>query len=174
MRGRSNSKRSKKKKCKHTYHYSVITMVHKSAGSALDSYQHVKADGFDASMKAVYLLSRFGLTENLFFLFQMCTIMLLLRANSSRPFLTSLVPAYYTLNHSVTFIWLVVTTTHPSFLKRVRVTATVVRLKRPTCASKNSLSTLSAQSLGGQDTLKEACSHDVAHNLLRPLDWTRS
>ena len=28
-------------------HYSVITMVHKSAGSALDSFQHVKADGFD-------------------------------------------------------------------------------------------------------------------------------
>ena len=36
----------------------------------------------------------------------MCTIMLLLRANSSRPSLTNLVPAYYTLNHSVTFIWL--------------------------------------------------------------------
>ena len=53
----------------------------------------------------------------------MCTIMLLLRGNSSRPFLTSLVPAYYTLNHSVTFIWLVATTTHPSFLKHVRVTA---------------------------------------------------
>ena len=41
-------------------------------------------------------------------------------------------------------------------------------------AFKNSLSTLSAQSLGGQGTLKEACSHDVAHNLLRPLDWMRS
>ena len=47
MRSRSNSKRSKKNKRKHTYHYSVITMVHKSAGSALDSFQHVKADGFD-------------------------------------------------------------------------------------------------------------------------------
>ena len=47
MRGRSNAKRSKKNKRKHTYHYSVITMVHKSAGSALDSFQHVKADGFD-------------------------------------------------------------------------------------------------------------------------------
>ena len=41
-------------------------------------------------------------------------------------------------------------------------------------AFKNSLSTLSTQSLGGQGTLKEACSHDVARNLLRPLDWTRS
>ena len=47
MRSRSNAKRSKKNKRKHTYHYSVITMVHKSAGSALDSFQHVKADSFD-------------------------------------------------------------------------------------------------------------------------------
>jgi len=47
MRGRSNSNRSKKNKHKHTYHYSAITMVHKSAGSTLDSFQHVKADGFD-------------------------------------------------------------------------------------------------------------------------------
>jgi len=47
MRGKSNSNRSKKNKRKHTYHYSVITMVHKSAGSALDSFQHVKTDGFD-------------------------------------------------------------------------------------------------------------------------------
>ena len=57
------------------------------------------------------------------------------------------------------------------------VTATAARPKRPTCAFKNSLSTLSAQSLGGQDTsdtLKEACSNDVARNLLRLLDWTRS
>jgi len=84
------------------------------------------------------------------------------------------VPAYYTLNHSVTFIWLVVTTTHPSFLKHVRVTATAVRLNRRTCASRNSPSTLSAQSLVGQATLKEACSHHVARNLLRPLDCTRS
>jgi len=82
--------------------------------------------------------------------------------------------SYYTLNHSVTVIWLLVATTHPSFVKHLKVTATAVRLKRPTCASKNSLSTLSAQSLGGQATLKEACSHDVARNLLRPLDWTRS
>ena len=36
-----------KNKRKHTYHYSVITMVHKSAANALDSFQHVKADGFD-------------------------------------------------------------------------------------------------------------------------------
>jgi len=126
-----------------------------------------------ASTKAVYSLSRFGLTEDLFFLFQMCAIMLLLRTNS-RPFLTSLVPAYYTLNHSVTFIWLVVTTTHPSFLKHVRVTATAVRLNRRTCASRNSPSTLSAQSLVVQATLKEACSRHVARNLLRPLDCTRS
>jgi len=55
------------------------------------------------------------------------------------------------------------------------VTATSVRFKMPTCASKNSFSTLSgAQSLGGQATLKETCPHDVARNLLRPLDWTRS
>jgi len=37
----------RKNKRKHTYDYSVITMVHKSAGSALDSFQHVKTDGFD-------------------------------------------------------------------------------------------------------------------------------
>ena len=47
MRGRSNSNHSKKNERKHTYHYSVITMVHKSAGSALESFQHVKADSFD-------------------------------------------------------------------------------------------------------------------------------
>jgi len=47
MRGRSNSNHSKKNERKHTYHYSVITMVHESAGSALHSLQHVKADGFD-------------------------------------------------------------------------------------------------------------------------------
>ena len=170
MRSRSNSKRSKKNKRKHTYHYSVITMVHKSTGSALDSFQHVKADGFDEGR----LLTVKILTKDLFFLFQMCTIMLLLRANSSRPSMTSLVLAYCTLNNSVTFIWLVATTTHPSFLQHVRVTATAVRLQRLTCTSKNSLSTLSAQSLGGQCTLKEACSHDAARNLLRPLDWTRS
>jgi len=50
MRGRSNSKHSKENKRKHTYHYLVITMVHNSAGSALDSFQHVKADGFDLSL----------------------------------------------------------------------------------------------------------------------------
>ena len=110
MHSRSNSNRSEKNKRKHTYFYSIITMMHKSAGSALDSFQHVKAHGLT---EAVYLLSRFGLTEDLFFLFQMCTIMLLLRADSRRPSLTSLVPAYYTLNHSVTFICLVATTTHP-------------------------------------------------------------
>jgi len=47
MRGRLNAKRSEKNKCKHTYHYSVVTMVHKSAGRALDSFQHVGDDGFD-------------------------------------------------------------------------------------------------------------------------------
>jgi len=47
MRGRLNAKRSKKDKRTHTYHYLVITMVHKSAGSALDSFQHSKADGFN-------------------------------------------------------------------------------------------------------------------------------
>ena len=49
-RSRSNSTRIKKNKRKHTYHYSVITMVYKSAGSALDSFQHVKADGFDEGL----------------------------------------------------------------------------------------------------------------------------
>jgi len=146
-------------------------MVHKSAGSALDCFQHVKADGFDEG-RLLTVKIRPG--RGPIILFQMYTIMLLLRANSSKPSLTSLLPAYYILNQSVTFIWLVATTTHDSSLKHVRVTATAVRLKRPTCASKNSLSTLSAQSLGGQGTLKEACSHDVARNLLRPLDWTRS
>ena len=95
MRGRSNSNRSKKNKRKHTYHYSVITMVHKSAGSALDSFQHVKADGFRSYVRPnldsvrpnldVYSLSRFGLTEDQFFLFQIFTIMLLLRATAAGP-----------------------------------------------------------------------------------------
>jgi len=47
MRGRSNPKRSEKNKRKHTFHYSVFTMVHKSAGRALDSFQRVEDDGFD-------------------------------------------------------------------------------------------------------------------------------
>ena len=149
--------------------HSVITMVHKSAGSALDSFQHVKADGFNKGR-----LLTVKIQPDKGPILMMCTIMLLLRANSSRPSMTSLVLAYCTLNNSVTFIWLVATTTHPSFLQHVRVTATAVRLQRLTCTSKNSLSTLSAQSLGGQCTLKEACSHDAARNLLRPLDWTRS
>jgi len=38
---------ARKNKRKHNYHYSVITIVHKSAESALDSFHHVKADGFD-------------------------------------------------------------------------------------------------------------------------------
>jgi len=173
MRGRSNAKRSKKIKRKHTYHYSVITMVHKSAGSAPDSFQHVKADGFDEG-RLLTVKIRPDRRPILFVSNVYNHVAADSGANSSRPSLTSLVHAYYTLNHSVTFIWLVATTTHPSFMKHVRVTATAVRLKRPTCASKNSLSTLSAQSLGGQDTLKEVCSHDVARNLLRPLNWTKS
>ena len=66
----------------------------------------------------------------------MCTIMLLLRANSSRHFLTSLVSAYYTPNLLVTFIWLVVIIKQLAFPMHVRVTATAVRLRRPICASK--------------------------------------
>jgi len=47
MCGRSNANRSKENKRKHTDHYLVITMVHESAGSALNSFQYVKAKGFD-------------------------------------------------------------------------------------------------------------------------------
>jgi len=146
MCGRSNSNRSKKNKRKHTHHYSVITMVHKSVGSALDSFRHVKADGFDEGrLLTVKIRPDRGPILFVSNVYNHVAD----EGNNSRPSLTSLVPAYYILNHSVMFMWLVATTTHPSSLKHVRVTATAVRLKRPTCASKNSLLTLKAQSLGG-------------------------
>jgi len=161
MRGRSNCNHIKKNKRKHTYHYSIITMVHTSAGRALDSFHQ----GWRLQQRPSTHCQDSAWQRLHSFFLQMYTIMWLLRANSSRTSLTSLVPAYYILNHSVTFIWLVATTTHPSFLKHVRVTATAVRLKRPTCASKNSLSTLSALSLGGQGTFNITKKHAKKYSL---------
>jgi len=61
MRRRSNAHRSKKDKHKHTYHYSVITIVRKSAEvrQTLSSTSRLTA-----STKAVYSLSKFGLTKD--------------------------------------------------------------------------------------------------------------
>ena len=163
MRNRSNTRRSKKDKRKHTYHYSVITMMHKSVGSALDSFQHVKANDFDEGrLLTVKIWPDKG---PILFVSNVYNHV----AAEGKHFLISLVPDYYTLNLSVMFIWLAVTKTHLSSLMHARVTVIVVRPRRQTFASRNSLSILSAQQLGGQDTSKEACSPDVVRSLHRQL-----
>ena len=169
MRSRSNSKRSKKNMRKHTYHYSVITMVHKSAGSALDSFQHVKADGFDQGhLLTVKIRPDKGPILFVSSVYNHVTT----EGKRQQAFLDQL-GARLLHTESLGHVHLAGGDYNASLFPDARKGYTNSRetkeadlrfqkfTRDPTVAS-------------WRATLKQTCSHDVARSLLRQLDWTRS
>jgi len=163
----SNAKRNKNNKRKHTYRYSVITMVLKSAGSALDCYQQVKADGFDEGRLLIVKIRPDRGTV----LFVSNLYNHVAAEGKQQQALLDQLGARLLRTESLGHFHLAGGDYNASLFPNARKGySNSSETKEADLRFQNSPSTLSAQSLGGQATFKKACSHDVACNLLRQLD----